>query len=105
MSEIKLSKENFESVINSGQTVLVDFWASWCGPCMMLAPIVEKIASTYEGKLVVGKVNVDEEMDLAMKYNIVSIPTIIFFKDGQVKKKSIGYLTENELVNLIEEIL
>ncbi len=99
MSEIILNKENFErEVINSDIPVLVDFWATWCGPCRMLAPEIEKLAKDYEGKVKVAKLNVDEELNVALRYNIDAIPQVFLFKNGQVVDKSIGYATKEELV-------
>lgn len=92
MSEIVLTKDNFESeVLNSTGYVLVDFWASWCDPCKMIAPIVAEIAEENKGFIKVGKVNVDDEMSLAMSYGVSSIPTLILFKDGKPVNQSIGY--------------
>ena len=92
MSEITLTAENFEQeVLNSDLPVLVDFWATWCGPCRMLGPVVSKIAEEYEGKIKVGKVNVDEEGELAQRFGIMSIPLVILFKDGKAVKQSLGY--------------
>ena len=91
MAEITLTKDNFEQeVMNSDLPVLVDFWAVWCGPCQMLAPTVEQLAEEYACKVKVGKVNVDEQPELAQRYGIMSIPTLILFKDGQVANQTMG---------------
>ena len=91
MSEVIITKENFEAeVLQSELPVLVDFWASWCGPCKMLAPTVEQIAKEQEGKVKVGKINVDEQQELAAKYRVMSIPTLILFKNGEVAAQSVG---------------
>lgn len=101
--EIKLNKENFEAeVLKSEKPVLVDFWATWCGPCRMLAPALESIAEAYADKMIVGKVNVDEEMELAIQYKIVSIPALYLFENGEVKAKTIGYMDENELKKFVD---
>lgn len=92
MAEVVITKNNFESeVLKSNIPVLVDFWATWCGPCRMLAPIIEEIANENEGTLKVGKVDVDEQSELAMKFGIMSIPTLILFKDGKPVAQSLGY--------------
>ena len=89
MSEINLTNQNFEEkVLKSEIPVLVDFFATWCGPCKMLAPVIAELAEKYEGKVKVGKVNVDEENELAMKYQISSIPTLVLFKEGKIIKNS-----------------
>ena len=91
MAEIILTESNFEQeVLNSELPVLVDFWATWCGPCRMLAPTIAKIAEEQEGKIKVGKIDVDEEPELAAKYGIASIPTLMVFKNGLVVKSSVG---------------
>ena len=96
--EIILTKENFETeVLKSELPVLVDFWASWCGPCKMLAPTVAQIAEEYSGKVKVGKVNVDEQDELSREYGIVSIPTVILFKNGQPVKTSVGLVPKETL--------
>jgi len=102
MSEITLTNANFETeVLNSDIPVLVDFWATWCGPCKMIAPVVAEIAEEYAGKIKVGKVNVDEENALAMKYNVASIPTLLLFKNGQVVNTSIGFLPKQQLLDTL----
>lgn len=100
--EITLTKGNFEDeVLKSEIPVLVDFWASWCGPCKMLAPTVAQIAEEYSGKIKVGKVNVDEEESLSREYGIVSIPTVILFKNGKPEKTSIGLVPKETLVSIL----
>ena len=102
MSEIKVTNENFEKgVINSSQKVIVDFFATWCGPCQMLAPVLNEIAEEYKDKIKVCKINVDEEQELAEKFEVVSIPTLVIFENGQPVKKSVGYISKSELEKLI----
>ena len=106
MSEVILNEKNFESeVINSKIPVLVDFWAPWCAPCKMIAPILEDIAKNYEGKLKVGKLNTDENMDLSSKYQVTSIPTLLFIKDGKAINKIIGFKSKNELINIVNNLI
>ena len=103
MLEINLNNENFETeVLNSEIPVLVDFWASWCGPCKMLAPVIAEIAEEYEGKVKVGKVNIDEFAQLAIKYGVASIPTVILFKDGQAVDKSVGFVPKANLEAMLK---
>jgi len=100
MSEIILTNQNFEEEVKEG-LVLVDFFATWCGPCKMMEPVISKIAEEYKGKVKVGKVNVDDENELAMKYQISSIPTLILFKDGNPIKSLIGLSSKTEIENMI----
>lgn len=101
--EIELYKETFEQeVLQSDIPVLVDFWATWCGPCKMIAPIVKEIADEYDGKILVGKLNVDEEPDLTMQYNVSSIPTLMVFKNGQLVNKAVGYREKDEILKMLK---
>ncbi len=102
MAEVVITKDNFENeVIDSQKMVLLDFWATWCGPCRMIAPVVEEVAEEYEDILKVGKINVDEEPELANMFNITSIPTLVVFKDGQITDTSLGYKTKEQILALL----
>ena len=108
MSEamIQLSDSNFESeVINSPKPILVDFWAEWCGPCKMIAPELEKLAAEKTGQLRIGKLNVDDNRDTAMKYSISSIPTLLLFKNGEIVKKLIGVMSKDKIITEISSFL
>ena len=99
MAEIKITKDNFEAeVLNSHIPVIVDFWATWCGPCMMLAPVLEEIAEQYDGEIKVAKVNVDEEPELAMQFKVVSIPMVVLFENGTVVKTTVGFMPKEALL-------
>lgn len=103
MAEITLTAENFENeVLKSDIPVLVDFWATWCGPCRMLAPTVAEIAVEYEGKIKVGKVNVDEQPSIARDYRILSIPTLILFKDGKAAATSVGFKPKEQIEAMLK---
>ena len=104
--ELTLTKENFDAETKAGTLpILIDFFADWCGPCRMLAPVVEKIADAYAGKLRVGKINVDEEIELAAAFGVQSIPSLFLLKDGEVIGKSVGYLSYEEVEDFIRKAL
>lgn len=106
MSEVVVTDANFEEeVLNYKGAVMVDFWATWCGPCRMLAPVVEELAREYDGKIKVCKLNTDEGPDTSAKYRITSVPTIIFFKDGQVVSQTVGLQSKAALQEKIESLL
>lgn len=103
MAEITLTKNNFENeVLKSDKPVLVDFWATWCGPCQMIAPIVEEIANENPDTLKVGKINVDNEMELAAMFRVTSIPTLMVFKDGKLINSAVGYRNKNEILDMLK---
>ncbi len=101
-----LTESNFdEEVLHSDLPVLIDFWAVWCAPCSMVSPIVESIAQEYEGKVKVGKVNVDESSQLAVRYGIRAIPTLLLFKDGQVVEQVIGVQPKDAIINMLKKYI
>ena len=103
MAVIELTGSNFDGeVLNSSVPVLVDFWASWCGPCKMLSPVVDEVAAESDGSYKVGKVDVDEEGELAMQFGIASIPTLLVFKNGELANKSVGVITKDEILALLK---
>ena len=99
------NKETFDEALGKGELRMVDFWAEWCGPCKMLGPVIDQLAQEYEGKAVIGKVNVDEEQELAMRYGVMSIPTVIFFKDGEEVTRQVGLLPPAAFTSILEENL
>ena len=104
--ELKITEQNFEEeVVKSNIPVLVDFYADWCGPCKMMAPVVAELAAEYEGKCKVGKCNVDENMNLAQKYGVMSIPNKIVFKSGEVKANVVGAVSKTDLADKIDSVL
>ena len=103
MAELKITAANFENeVLNSDKSVLLDFYADWCGPCKMLAPVLHEIAEENAGTLKVGKINVDEQMELAMRFQVSSIPMLVVFKDGKAVAKSVGYRPKAEIAAMVE---
>ena len=102
MAEVKITRENFEQeVLKSDKPVLIDFWAPWCGPCRMLSPTISDIAEEYKDKVKVGKVNVDEEEELAAMFRVSSIPLLVVMKDGKVVNSAVGVRPKDQIVNMI----
>lgn len=103
---LEFTDSNFQEVaLDSGKLVMVDFWAEWCGPCRIVGPVVDELSNDYEGKVVIGKVNVDNNSELSAKYGIRNIPTILFIKNGEVVDKSVGASPKNVLEEKIEALL
>ena len=103
MSVLKITSENYkEEVLNSEKPVLIDFYADWCGPCRMMSPIIDELAVQLGEKVKVGKVNVDENQDLAMEYGVMSIPTIVIRKDGEISKTFVGVRDKNEILEALK---
>lgn len=103
---LAITEENFESIVNSGKVVLVDFWAEWCMPCKMISPVIEELASEMDAeKVMITKCDVDKERNIAVKYSIASIPSILFFKDGKVMDQIVGAVPKKMLVDKINELI
>lgn len=103
---LEITSVNFEeTVLKSDKPVLVDFWAEWCGPCRMVGPIVDELQTDYDGKAIVGKVNVDDQQEIAAQYGIRNIPTILFFKGGEIVDKNVGVAPKADLAKKIDALL
>ena len=101
---VVLTKDNFDEIVTgSDKPVLVDFWAAWCGPCRAVAPVMEELAEEYDGKAIIGKINVDNEGDLSAKFRIMSIPTVMLFKSGQVVEKVVGARPKSDFTKLLDK--
>ena len=100
-----LNAQEFETILQNGQPAMIDFSAVWCGPCQILAPVMEKLAEQYDGKAVVAKVDVDEQRELAIQYRVMSVPTVLFIKDGKVVDRKIGVREPEEYTNLLDTLI
>lgn len=103
--EVTITSENFDSLKNGNLPLVVDFWATWCGPCRMMAPIIEELAKEYEGKVVIGKCDVEENEEMATEFGIRNIPTVLFFKNGEAVDKVVGFQKKEKLQELINKLL
>ena len=102
---LEITDSNFNNVISKNKTVLVDFWAEWCGPCRMISPLIEELANEYEGKAIIGKLDIDSNQESSVKYGVRSIPTILTFKDGEIVDRQVGAVPKEILKNVIDSQL
>ena len=102
---LQITEGNYKEVLAEGKPVVLDFWAPWCGPCKMVSPIMDELAQEYEGRVIVGKCDVDENNEVAMEYGIRNIPTVLFFKDGQLVDKQVGSAQKSQYVAKINALL
>ncbi|WP_106831735.1 thioredoxin [Parabacteroides pacaensis] len=102
---LQITDANFEELVNSGKPMVADFWAEWCGPCRVVSPIIDELATEYEGKVIIGKVNTETDTEVVGQYGIRSIPTILFFKDGKMVDKIVGAVPKDTIISKIEALL
>ena len=102
---LEITDSNFNDIISKNKTVLVDFWAEWCGPCRIIGPVIEELANEYEGKAIIGKLDVDSNQESSVKYGVRSIPTILTFKDGEIVDRQVGAVPKETLTNVIDSQL
>ncbi len=102
---LEITKENYEAIMTSGQPVVIDFWAEWCGPCRTIAPIIEELASEYEGRIIIAKCDVEEHDDIVAQYGVRNIPTIVMIKGGEMVDKQVGAATKSALKAKLETLL
>ena len=102
---LQITDANFEELVNSGKPMVLDFWAEWCGPCRMVGPIIDELATEYEGRVTIGKMDVDNNNDVVAQFGIRNIPTVLFFKDGKVVDKQVGASPKTTFVSKIEALL
>ena len=103
--EVTITAENFESLKNGELPLVVDFWATWCGPCRALGPVVSELAKEYDGKIVVGKCDVEDNDDIAAAYGVMSVPTLLFFKNGELVNRHVGACRKSDLIPLLDSLL
>lgn len=102
---LEVTDANFEELVNAGKPMVLDFWAEWCGPCRMVSPIIDELATEYEGKVTIGKMDVDNNNDVVAQFGIRNIPTVLFFKDGKLVDKQVGAAQKSAFVAKIEALL
>ncbi len=102
---MEITSKNYDELVAQGKPLVLDFWATWCGPCKKIGPLVEELASEYEGKAIIGKVNVEDEDELAAKFGIRNIPTVLFMKDGKIVEKQVGACSKSVLEDKLKAVL
>ena len=102
---ITVTDENLNELLNEGKPVVLDFWAEWCGPCKMVSPIIDELATDYEGRVIIGKVDVDENNEISTQFRIRNIPTVLYFKEGKIIDKQVGAFPKSKYIEKIEQLL